>query len=309
MAPDSTASQPVGSSEPHLDPVAHFLANPNSHLTDILYLYFRFYKRRLLERFFERALQGRRPNDGSCLEIADVGAAMGHDLHYLLNLYTNGFSRLPAWGGTSVSLVEGDEAYIAAGESEWNPIPAETGIAYRYVRADLARDLPLAENSCDVIICSEVVEHLEEPVRLLEAIRRSLKPGGYLLFTTDNSPSFFQHVRRIPVWIRGRYRRAYERPKKGDTIVSEVNHVGGTAPIYGHINLNPTRYWETCCRQAGLEVAAFGTYESIRRGGGSKTPAALAAYFLGGFLVSLLPVRLGRFFGDTTALLLRKPQA
>jgi hypothetical protein len=58
-----------------------------------------------------------------------------------------------------------------------------------------------------------------------------------------------------------------------------------------------------------LCIAAFGTYESIRRGGGSKSPVALAGYFaLGALVYHLMPRRLSRFFGDTTALLLRKPE-
>jgi hypothetical protein len=70
--------------------------------------------------------------------------------------------------------------------------------------------------------------------------------------------------------------------------------------------LNPTRYWERLAVGAGFAVASFGTYESMRRGGGRKTPGLLALYFTAGFVVSLLPARLGRFFGDTTMLRLRK---
>ena len=84
---------------------------------------------------------------------------------------------------------------------------------------------------------------------------------------------------------------------------------GREYPIFGHINLNPTRCWEKLCIRAGFELGAYGTYESIRRGGGSKSPLALAGYFaLGALVYYLLPRKVGRFFGDTTALLLRKSE-
>jgi len=123
----------------------------------------------------------------------------------------------------------------------------------------------------------------------------------------DNSPSLLQSVRRVPVWLSGRYRTSYARPDKNTEIASHVVLAGATAPIYGHINLNSTRYWEKLAEQAGFVVTSFGTYESIQRGGGRKTPGLLALYFGVGFLVSLMPRRIGRFFGDTTALMLKKP--
>jgi hypothetical protein len=84
---------------------------------------------------------------------------------------------------------------------------------------------------------------------------------------------------------------------------------GTDSPIYSHIGLHPTRFWERLARRAGFTIASFGTYKSVRRGGGRKTPAALAAYFVIGFLVSLLPARAGRYFGDTTAFLATKAGA
>ena len=90
---------------------------------------------------------------------------------------------------------------------------------------------------------------------------------------------------------------------------SDLIAEGESFPIYGHINLNPTRVWEKIAQSAGFKIRNYGTYESIRRGGGSKSPSALAFYFLAGaFVYHLLPPRLGRFFGDSTALLLEKPK-
>jgi SAM-dependent methyltransferase len=47
-----------------------------------------------------------------------------------------------------------------------------------------AHHLPLPDQSFDVIICSEVFEHLENPFQAAAEMKRVLKPGGLLLLTT-----------------------------------------------------------------------------------------------------------------------------
>lgn len=47
-----------------------------------------------------------------------------------------------------------------------------------------AERLPFAEGSFDCIICTEVLEHIPNPVRTLKECRRLLKPSGHLFITT-----------------------------------------------------------------------------------------------------------------------------
>ena len=54
-----------------------------------------------------------------------------------------------------------------------------------FLRADL-RGIPLASGSFDWIVSFQVIEHLEDPTRYLEAIARLLAPGGTALITTPN---------------------------------------------------------------------------------------------------------------------------
>jgi SAM-dependent methyltransferase len=286
------------------DPLAIFFGDPYSHLSDVLYLYFRHYKRQLIHRFFLAAAVAR-TTDGP-LAVADVGASMGFDMKYVFSLITEGRTKPPAWGDTVLSLLEGDETLIRAGEIEWAKFGDPIGVRAHSLKCDLTERLPLPDMSQDIVLCSEVVEHLVHPERLFLEVHRVLKPTGRFILTTDNCPSALQWIRRIPVWLAGQYRRSYRRPEPDSDIVGAVVIGGVARPIYGHINLNPTRYWERMVKESGFAIASFGTYESVRRGGGTKSPVALAAYFTLGFLVSLMPRRLGRFFGDTTALLLRK---
>ena len=43
--------------------------------------------------------------------------------------------------------------------------------------------IPVEDNSFDVILCTEVLEHVPEPIRVLEEFARIIKPSGKLLIT------------------------------------------------------------------------------------------------------------------------------
>jgi len=60
------------------------------------------------------------------------------------------------------------------------------------------------ENQADVVVCSEVIEHVDDPVGFCHRIRSYLKPGGQLLVTVPGGPmSAFDHFIG--------HRRHYER--------------------------------------------------------------------------------------------------
>lgn len=46
--------------------------------------------------------------------------------------------------------------------------------------------MPLEDDSVDVIMSRSVMEHVAEPARTYQAIRRVLKPGGHFVFLTPN---------------------------------------------------------------------------------------------------------------------------
>ncbi|OHA42089.1 MAG: hypothetical protein A3H68_03230 [Candidatus Taylorbacteria bacterium RIFCSPLOWO2_02_FULL_46_40] len=55
--------------------------------------------------------------------------------------------------------------------------------------ADLRKPLPIADNSCDIILCSEVLEHLPNPGLFVKEMGRIIRPGGYGLVSVP-----FLHV-------------------------------------------------------------------------------------------------------------------
>jgi len=60
-----------------------------------------------------------------------------------------------------------------------------------------ATDLPFSEGVFDLCLCSEVIEHLEEPAILLKEINRVLKRGGKLILTTPNRMRLCQAIMRV----------------------------------------------------------------------------------------------------------------
>ena len=64
---------------------------------------------------------------------------------------------------------------------DW-PSSVHDGARSADVVADL-RDLPLDDASFDFVLCTEVLEHVSDPLRALQEIRRVLRPGGSVLIT------------------------------------------------------------------------------------------------------------------------------
>lgn len=57
-----------------------------------------------------------------------------------------------------------------------------------------AYDTNLQELSCDVVLCTEVLEHLEEPLTAVKEMNRILKPKGIVILTAP----FFWHIHEAP---------------------------------------------------------------------------------------------------------------
>jgi SAM-dependent methyltransferase len=60
--------------------------------------------------------------------------------------------------------------------------------AWRLVRADVAKPLPYRDARFDVVVCEQVLEHVDDPRAALVEIARVLRNGGLLVFGVPTFP-------------------------------------------------------------------------------------------------------------------------
>lgn len=65
-------------------------------------------------------------------------------------------------------------------------------------------NLPLPDNVCDGVICSSVLEYLDEPQACLKEIARVLKPSGVLIISVPNRQSLLRKALKLTHWISNR---------------------------------------------------------------------------------------------------------
>jgi ubiquinone/menaquinone biosynthesis C-methylase UbiE len=68
-----------------------------------------------------------------------------------------------------------------------------------------ADNLPFASNSFDIVICDNVLEHLNEPELVLREVARVLKPGGVFLAKTPNRTHYMSLIARFTPTAFHRY--------------------------------------------------------------------------------------------------------
>lgn len=116
------------------------------------------------------------------------------------------------------------------------------------VRGDLTRSA-FPDGCFDLVLCSEVIEHLHESSRALGEMRRLLRPGGVLILSTPQRYSPLEVCSKVALHPRmiGLTRRVYREP-----VVRT-----------GHINLMTRRALHRQLERAGFvirETHAAGVY-------------------------------------------------
>lgn len=88
-----------------------------------------------------------------------------------------------------------------------------------------ARQLPFADHFFDVVICSEVLEHIEDYEGVLAEVTRVLKPAGIFAATV---PAFF------PEWVCWKLSDAYHRVEGGHIRIFREKQLRSSVEQFGH---------------------------------------------------------------------------
>lgn len=91
----------------------------------------------------------------------------------------------------------------------------------------------------DVILCSDVIEHLERPAELLREMKRLLKTGGQVFLTFPNCANLFE---RFIYLLTGNSSRYQSELKSGP---------------HGHISYLPTHVMQSLAARADLKIQEF----------------------------------------------------
>ena len=133
--------------------------------------------------------------------VADIGCGTGEVLRELAT----------AWPDSDLVGVDFAASRLATAAAAAPPATL--------VDADLGAALPFADAAFDAIFCTEVLEHLKDPVCCLREIRRVLTPDGRLTLSVPNATGFAPFHRLGPLvpgaWLRGKL-LPYEHPANTD---------------------------------------------------------------------------------------------
>lgn len=146
--------------------------NHNKHTTS------NWFYRKHLESFFEKL--GESVEETGCTTLLDAGCGEGFVADFLSK-------RLPDLKVTGVDI--NSEAIEFAKEHFGDEAVFRTGSVYK---------LPFSDNSFDTVLCSEVLEHLDDPNRAVSELKRVAR--DYVVITVPHEP-YFQWLNNISQWL------------------------------------------------------------------------------------------------------------
>jgi SAM-dependent methyltransferase len=113
----------------------------------------------------------------------------------------------------------------------------------RLVDADLDRPFPFEDQSFDVAMAVEILEHLENPRSFLRELWRVLKPGGTAIVSTPNLTSVLS---RALFAVSGQWDLFFNHPWRLRDPYSSL--------VHGHITPVPKWLLEHHAKDAGFEI-------------------------------------------------------
>jgi SAM-dependent methyltransferase len=140
-----------------------------------------------LEKSRKRAQLLERYTPLSNRKLLEIGSGFGTNLATWIKSYkVDGYGTEPDGVGFGTSFSASRELFVANGINPERIIPAKGEI------------LPFADASFEIVYSANVLEHTEDPLKVLEEAVRVLRPGGILHFEMPNFLSYFEGHYMVP---------------------------------------------------------------------------------------------------------------
>lgn len=101
-------------------------------------------------------------------------------------------------------------------------------------------ELPFSSDSFDIVFCSEVIEHIPDPLQGVNELWRVLKPGGWLSLSTPNY--LWQYPVRFASKIGLRPYKGYENFLRPARLRNHILELGGKIIEHRGIHLLPFQF-------------------------------------------------------------------
>jgi len=122
-----------------------------------------------------------------------------------------------------------------------------------------ALHIPLAEKSIDVVFCTEVIEHVNDPIKLLKEIHALLKLKGTLVITVPNRLGYYPayaFLRKVPANTRRRLFRRFV-----DWLIPNDDPALSFQPVDHAYSSNEVLSW---MRKTGYEIVNYAGYNFFK---------------------------------------------
>ena len=123
-------------------------------------------------------------------------------------------------------------------------------------------NLPVDDGSFDVVLCTQVLEHCDDPARAVMELRRVTAPGGRVLASTHGVQVYHPSPHDYWRWTHEGLRRLFAENAEWQTL--DVRPAGGTASCLGMLLAT---FVEIGCRRAHVAGLARGPVWALNRGG------------------------------------------
>jgi len=221
-------------------------------------------------------LWSRRP-----LSVLDAGGGKGSFGYFIAK-------KFPEW---NVVLADNDSATLSRGRH----IASACGLWNLTLREIDLRELN-GDSQYDVVICSDVLEHLEDDEKVTEQLARALKPGGVIILTSPSVP----------------------QPKHLSLVGWRERRIGFKPSDYGHVRQGYSKESLTrIMENAGLDIDTirwtFGVFGTLMfdlffiTGDNKPNPIVYLALFPTYMLLSFLDVTFPTNHGAAILAVGRKP--